>query len=127
MFEAWYEVDNDCCQHMRRSKDGKEYEMIQYVWLDTTEEDREKGLHEYVVVKTELDLDDVTEDDVLCGISSYGYTLESLTEEYGEDAISIIAECIMENEIDRDCNIIGVADSAEEAAEIVKKYIKEAE
>ena len=44
MFGPWYETDSDCAQHMRN--DGTIYEMIQAVWLDTTREDRARGLHE---------------------------------------------------------------------------------
>jgi hypothetical protein len=110
---------------MRR--DGKKYEMIMYVWLDTTIADKERGLHEYVIVKTELDLNNVTDDDVLGGIGSYGYTIISLIEQYGEVSLDIIAECIMEEEILRDANIIGYANSEEEAAEIVKTHIKESQ
>lgn len=125
MFGLWYCTDNDCCQYIRKSDDGKEYEMIEYVWLDTTEEDKKRGLHEYVIVKTELDIDFVTEEDILCAISSYNYTIESLKEEYADAAIDIIAECIMEDEAPRDCNIIDYANSVEEAKEKIKKYIKE--
>ena len=123
MFTPWYVTDSDCGQHMR--KDGKLYEMIEYIWLDTTEEDIQKGLHEYVIVKTEIDLDDMTDDDVLCGISSYGYTIISLLEAYGDCALDIIAECILEEYIARDANIIDHADSKEEADAKIKKYIKE--
>lgn len=125
MFGKWDLIDSDCGQHIR--KDGKQYEMIQYCWLDTTEEDKAKGLHEYVIVKTELNIDDITDDDVIGAIGSYGYTIISLIERYGNAAIDIIAECIMEEEILRDANIIDDADSIEEAEEKVKKYIEEEE
>lgn len=36
MFGKLSLMDNDCAQYMR--KDGTKYEMIQYIWLDTTEE-----------------------------------------------------------------------------------------
>lgn len=124
MFGKWYSTDNDCAQYMRKSEDGKEYEMIQYIWLDTTEEDKAKGLHEYVICKTELDVNDLSNDDVLCAISSYGYTLVSLLQDYGDCALDIVAECYMEEEIGRDCNVIGHADSKAAAERIVMKYVR---
>ena len=44
MFTKWDCIDSDCCQYIR--SDGNIYEMIQAVWLDTTEEDRANGAHE---------------------------------------------------------------------------------
>lgn len=122
MFGKWYSTDNDCAQYMR--KDGTLYEMIQYVWLDTTVEDKEQGLHEYVICKTELDVNDLTDNDVLGVISSYGYTIISIMEEYGLSAKDIIAECYMEEEIARDCNILCYADSKEDAERKVLKYVR---
>ena len=124
MFTKWYCTDDDCSQYMR--KDGKKYEMIQYVWLDTTEGDIKNGLHKYVIVKNELNLDNLTDDDVLTSIgSSYGYTIISLIETYGDSVLDIIAECVMEDDIARDCNIIDEADSQIEAEMKIKKYIEE--
>ena len=95
MFTKWYITDDDCSQYMR--KYGKNYEMIEYVWLDTTDEDTKNGAHEYVIVKTELDLNDVTDEEVLLGISSYGYTIISLIEQYRDSALDIIAERISDD------------------------------
>ena len=122
MFTKWYTTDDGCCQYMR--KDGKKYEMIEYVWFDTTDEDIKNGLHEYAIVKTELNLNDITDEDILIAISSYGYTIISLIERYGDSALDIIAECIMEEEALRGCNIIDEADSEEEAEMKIKKYIE---
>ena len=122
MFGPWYETDPDCCQHIR--KDGNQYEMIQYVWLDTTLEDIQNGFHEYVILKTELDLNDVTDDDVIGAISSYGHTIISLLEIYQQSAIDIIAECLMEEEIMRDCNVLDHADSDTEAMAKIMRYIE---
>ena len=93
MFTKWYIIDDDCGQYMR--KYGKNYEMIEYVWFDTTDEDIKNGLHEYAIVKTELNLNDITDEDILIAISSYGYTIISLIEQYGDSALDIIAECII--------------------------------
>ena len=123
MFCNWYETDPDCCQYIR--SDGNRYEMIQCVWLDTTEEDRSKGLHEYCIVRIEIDLDDYSDEEKLGYISSYGYTLESIVEKYGDSADSIIAECIMEEESLSDAYVVDDADSSEEAKEKIEKIIKE--
>lgn len=117
----WSLTDNDCCQHIRQN--GSEYEMIQAVWLDTTGEDRAKGLHEYVIVNLTIDLDDYDEDAKEMYISSYGYTLASLSAEYGDAMDSIIAECILEEESLRDSCIIDVANSFEEAKAKIQKFI----
>lgn len=123
MFTPWCCTDSDCCQHMR--SDGNKYEMIQSVWLDTTEEDRSKGLYKYCIVRIDIDLDDYSDEEKLCHISSYGYTLESVVEEYGDGANSIIAECIMEDESLSDAYVIDDANSFEEAKEKIEKIIKE--
>ena len=123
MFTQWYETDPDCCQYIRR--DGSKYEMIQCVWLDTTEEDKKKGVHEYCITRIGIDLDDYSDEEKEIHLSSYGYTLQSVSEEYGHDVDSIIAECIMEEECLRDAYVIDDADSFEEAKEKIKKIIKE--
>lgn len=125
MFTPWFCTDSDCCQYIRN--DGNKYEMIQAVWLDTTDEDREKGFHEYCIVRIEIDLDDYSDKERLCYISSYGYTLEGVVEEYGDDADGIIAECIMEDESLSDVYVIDDADSFDEAKAKIEKIIKEEE
>lgn len=122
MFGKWYSTDNDCAQYMR--KDSTLYEMIQYVWLDATEEDKAKGLHEYVICKTEVDIKNLSDEDILCAISSYGYTIVYLIEEYGDAANDMIAEFYMEEEIAKDCNILCEADSREDAERKVLKYVR---
>lgn len=117
MFTPWYETDCDCYQHMRN--DGTVYEMIQAIWLDTTSEDKARGLHEYCVCQGEIDLNDFSEEEMESYISSYGYMMEDLREEYGDDMWGIVAECILEEYISRDSCIIADADSFEEAKKII--------
>lgn len=120
MFTPWYETDPDCCQYIRN--DGNIYEMVQAVWLDTTEEDKRKGLHEYCIVRIKIDLDDYSDEEKETHIRSYGYTLESVVAEYGDGANSIIAECIMEDESLSNVYVIDDADSFDEAkAKIIKE------
>ena len=123
MFTPWSCTDTDCCQYIRN--DGNKYEMIQAVWLDTTEEEREKGFHEYCIVRIEIDLNDYSDEEKLCYISSYGYTLEGVVEEYGDGADGIIAECIMEDESLNDAYVIDDVDSFDEAKAKIEKIIKE--
>jgi hypothetical protein len=117
MFTPWYETDNDCYQHMRN--DGTIYEMIQAIWLDTTREDRARGLHEYCVCQGEIDLNDFSEEEMESYISSYGYTMYGLREEYGDDMWGIVAECILEEVIMCDGCVIADADSFEDAKKII--------
>lgn len=117
MLTPWYETDSDCYQYMRN--DGTVYEMIQAIWLDTTREDRAKGLHEYCICQGEIDLNDFSEEEMECYISSYGYTMDGLREEYGDDMWDIVAECILEEYIMRDACVIANADSFEEAKKII--------
>ena len=117
MFGPWYETDSDCAQHMRN--DGAVYEMIQAVWLDTTREDRARGLHEYCVVRGYIDLKDYSEEEMECYIHSYGYTLDSLKAEYGNDMWDIVAECILEESICCDSCVVANADSFEEVKKII--------
>ena len=114
MFNKWYETDNDCCQHMR--KDGRVYEMIQCLWLDTTEEDRLLGQHEYVILQDSIDLNDVTMAEIYDALATYDYELNELAWEYGHDAtVDIIAECLLEERIVCDACVIDEADTFEEA------------
>lgn len=123
MYTPWSCTDTDCCQYIRN--DGNKYEMIQAVWLDMTEEDREKGFHEYCIVRIEIDLNDYSDEEKLCYISSYGYTLEGVVEEYRDGADGIIAECIMEDESLSDAYVVDDADSFDEAKAKIEKIIKE--
>ena len=119
-------TDDSCCQHMR--KDGLNYEMIQLVWLDTTEEDLARGLHEYVVVKDEVHLqDEDTANKIIDAIDCYGYTVPFLIKEYGHDANDIIAECLLEDSILCDANIIGEFDTEKEAEQFIAGYINNKE
>ena len=122
MFTPWYETDSDCAQYIRH--DGSMYEMIQTVWLDTTEDDIANGLHEYCIVRIRINLDDYSDEEKEIYIHSYGYTLESVVEEYGDDADLIIAECIMEDESLSDAYVIDDADSFEEAKRKIEEIVR---
>ena len=118
----WDCIDSDCCQYIRRN--GDLYEMAQAVWLDTTEEDRANGSHEYCIVRIGINLNDYSDEEKKIHIGSYGYTLESISEQYGADADLIIAECIMEDESLSDAYVIDDANSLEEAKEKIEKIVR---
>ena len=117
----WYMTDDDCYQHMRNN--GSTYEMIQSVWLDTTREDRARGLHEYCICRGEINLNDYSDEEIEGYIGSYGYTLDSLKREYSYSMRDIIAECILEDVILCDSCVIADAVSFDEANEIIKNII----
>ena len=111
-------TDDSRCQHMR--KNGLNYEMIQLVWPDAVT----YGLHEYVVVKDEVHLqDEDTADKIIDVIACYGYTIPFLIKEYGYGANDIIAECLLEDSILCDANIIGEFDTEKEAEQFIVDYI----
>ena len=122
MFCTWYETDSDCAQHMR--KDGTVYGMIQAVWLDTTREDKARGLHEYCVVQGEIDLKDYSEDEMEGYFYSYGYTFDNLRGQYGDAMWDVIAECILEEVIMCDSCVVANADSMDEAKAVIDKIVK---
>ena len=122
-FSPWYETDPDCAQYMRHS--CSLFEMIQAVWLDTTEDDIANGCHEYCIVRMQIDIEDYYNEEQEIYVNAYGYTLNGLWEEYGYDALDIIAECILETEILNDAYVIDEADTFFEAKEKIKKIIKE--
>ena len=117
-WSKWYITDDSCCQHMR--KNGLNYEMIQLVWPDAAT----YGLHEYVVVKDEVHLqDEDTIGKIIDVIACYGYTVPFLIKEYGHGANDIIAECLLEDSILCDANIIGEFDTEKEAEQFIVDYI----
>ena len=56
-------------------------------------------------------------------ISAYGYTLDSLRAEYGNDMCGIVAECILEEAIFCDSCVVADANSFREARKIIEEII----
>lgn len=121
MFTSWYATDPDCYQHMR--SDGSLYEMVQAVWLDLTEDDIANGYHKFCIVRMTIDLNDYSDEEKELHLSSYGYTLRSIVEEYGDAADRIIAECVMESEILSDAYVVDDADSIDEVQEKIMNIL----
>lgn len=122
-WSEWFETDTDCCQFMR--KDGMKYEMIQAIWLDRTIEDKNEGLHEWVVVEDGVELTDDIDEEIIVSIAPYGYSIPSLIRDYGDAANDVIAEYILEESSARDACAIGDFDSREEAERFIKDYCKQ--
>lgn len=120
-WSEWYETDSDCCQYMRN--DGQKYEIIQSVWLDTTKKDKDNGLHEYIVVNDEIDLNELNDEDVLGAISSYGYNIISFINSYGDAVNNIIAECYLADHSLCDGNTIGAFHNFDDAKAYIEDYI----
>ena len=109
----WTCTDSDSAQYMRKT-DGQ-WEMIQAVWLDTTDEDIKKGLHQYTIVHGWISEDDITDEDIEIVCASY-----SFIEEPDRDTI---AECILETDLMSDEYTIADADTFEEAEKFIKNFI----
>lgn len=120
---SWECTDNDSVQYQRKT--GSVYEMIQAIWLDTTKKDLENGLNPYIVVTDAVDMDSLSGEDIEIAIASYGYTVTSLINEYGDAAIDIVAECYLEDSSCEDGNIIYEAKNFEDAKNYIEKYIKQ--
>ena len=119
---SWALTDSDCYQHIR-CVNGV-YELVQFVWLDTTEQEKNDGLYEYCIVNATCNLNDYSEKDIEIYISSYGYTHESLIKEYGEDgANDLIAECILEEICLRDECIMYECNTKEECVEYINNFM----
>ena len=59
----WALTDSDCYQHIR-CVNGV-YELVQFVWLDTTEQEKNDGLYEYCIVNATCNLNDYSEKDIV--------------------------------------------------------------
>ena len=121
MFTEWKLTDDDCCQHIR--KDNRKYELIQYVWFDVSDEDFQMGLHPFGIMTGEVNLNDLTDDEVIETIKTYGQNMFDIIDSYGYATNEIIAEYYMED-ISRQ-SLIAQFDTQEEAEAFIMNYIKE--
>lgn len=126
---GWFCTDSDCMQHCKKINE-KEFEFIQAIWLDTCGDDiraeNEKDESDnYAVCTGYIDLDLYSYDDIKCSIASYGYTLESAKEIYGDCVNQIVAECLFEDNCLYDCNSIAGVVSLNDAEKIIQNHIDE--
>lgn len=125
--EIWFCTDSDCLQYCKKESDT-EFSFIQAVWLDTCKNDvRAKNAKDesdnYTVCAGSIDIELYNEDDIESSLSSYGYTIESVKETYGEYANQIIAECLFEDNCLHDWNLVTGVVSWDEAEKTIQNYI----
>jgi hypothetical protein len=124
---GWFCTDPDCLQFCKKHSETQ-FEFVQAVWLDTCDGDtRAENANDesdnYAVCAGFIDFDFYDEEDIKCSINSYGYTMHSVREIYGEDANQIIAECLFENHCLYDSSSIAGVVSWEDAKETIQNYI----
>lgn len=113
MNDNWILTDDDCDQYMKVNNNT--YNFIQLVWLDTTIEDKQNNMPEYVVVQDEFDFGSIEQEQINLLMSLYSY------DEQQED--DIIAECYFETFCVNGSNIIGEFNERESAEKFIKEYI----
>lgn len=111
---VWMLYDDEVSQYIREFPD--KWEMIMYVWLDTTEQDREEGYPEYVVVHGWLYKSDITQDDIEYVCESYGYDPESLDE-------LMVAADILEEQICCDEYVVYETNDKKDAVRFIENFI----
>lgn len=127
MKDKWFCADDDCMQYCQKIND-KEFRFIQAVWLDTCGDDpkavnRIDDSDNYAVCGGYIDLDYYSLEEQEGAISSYGYTMESIKEMYGDESNQIIAECIFEDECLTDSNSLTDVVSWDDAKKFIEDYI----
>lgn len=124
---GWFCTDPDCMQHCRKVTETA-FELIQAVWLDTCGDDpkaknRINDADNFAVCVGFVDLVLCDEKDIEGIISSYGYSIKSAHDIYGESANQIIAECLFENGCLHNGNSIAGVVSWDDAEKVIQKYI----
>lgn len=126
---GWFCTDPDCMQYCKKVNET-EYQFVQTVWLDTCNGDTKAANAEneddnFAVCSGYIDLDLYSDEDIKCSITSYGYTMESAKEIYGDCLNQIIAECLFEDSCLYDCNSVAGVVSWNDAEKIIQNYINE--
>lgn len=121
---GWYETDDDCWQHCRKATED-EYDLIQLMWLDTTEGDPGSPDREYIVVAAHIDL---LETDWELAIGGYYDSLQQMQECYDglsvEELKPLIAECAFENlHGEGEYDFVSGMLTRQEAENLIKEYI----
>lgn len=114
MSKKWELLDDDCMQYGK--SDGYMYKFVQYVWLDTTEEEEQP---EYLVVADEIDSRDICQSEKNNLLSFYG-----IDEEVKDVPPFYFAEMYFETYCIKGCNIIAEFHTEEEAKSFILDYIK---
>ena len=121
---GWYETDDDCRQHCRKVTED-EYDLIQLMWLDTTEDDPGCPDREYIVVAAHIDL---LETDWELAIDGHYDSLQQMQECYDglsiEELKPLIAECAFENLNDvSEYDFVSGMLTRQEAENLIEEYI----
>ena len=124
---GWFCTDGDCMQHCKKISET-EFQFIQAVWLDTCNgdiraENAKAEYDNYAVCTGYIDLDLYDIESIEGSLASYGYTLKSAKEIYGDTVNQIIAECLFEDDYLYDSNSIAGVVSWDDAEQIIQKYI----
>lgn len=124
---GWFCTDPDCMQYCQKISET-EFRFIQAVWLDTCGDDpRAKNAKDesdnYAVCADYIDFDLYSDNDIECSLASYGYTLESAEEIYGNCVNQIIAECLFEDNCLYNSSSISDVVSWDDAEKIIQNYI----
>lgn len=109
----WELLDDDCMQCGK--SDGSMCKFIQYVWLDTTEEEEP----EYLVIADEFDSRDICQSERINLLSFYG-----IDEKVEDVPLFDFAEMYFETNCIKGCNIIAEFYTEEEAKSFILNYIK---
>ena len=123
----WFCTDPDCLQHCKKESETQ-FRFIQAVWLDTCDgdtraENAKDDSDNYAVCAGFIDLNMHSIEDMEGSLGSYGYTLDSAKEIYGEDVNQIIAECLFEDYCLYDNYSIAGVVSWEDANKTIQNYI----
>ena len=121
---GWYETDDSCMQHCRKVTED-EYDLIQLIWLDTTEGDSGYPDREHIVVAAHIDL---LETNWELAISGYYESLQQMQECYDglsiEELKPLIAECAFENLNDvSEYDFVSGMLTRQEAENLIEEYI----
>lgn len=93
---GWYLTDDACLQFQRQESE-KVFDMIQLIWLDSTEEDSGYPDRDYVVVAAHIELEDQELENY---VSGYYDSISDMMGIYNlplKDLYPLIAECAFEN------------------------------
>lgn len=125
----WFCTDPDCLQYCKKVNDT-EFKLIQAVWLDTCSDDTrvenaKDNSDNYAVCADFIKLDLFSDEEKEIFLDSYGHTLKSVKENYGDDSNQIIAEYIFEEGCLYDSSSIAGIVSWDDAEKVIQKYIDE--
>lgn len=121
MYSAWEVADASQNQYIRHN--GSIYESIQAICCEEYDKETQKHFYRYYINMFYTDIDEYGDEGKELMVSTYGHHLPDLIEKYGDKANDIVASCFIESRCVKDVRSIDVADSREQADEIIRNYI----